>query len=428
MSAPPTVLAKFPESLSFLFEPSRYKVAYGGRGGAKSWGIARALLIKGAEKPIRVLCAREFQSSIQDSVHKLLSDQIYALGLDSFYLIEKATIKGANGTTFGFEGIRNNVKELKSYEGADFCWVEEAANVSKSSWEVLIPTIRREGSEIWVSFNPELDTDETYKRFVLTPPPKSIVRKVSYSDNPWFPQVLRDEMETLKERDYDAYLNIWEGNCRVTLAGAVYANELRLATSEGRICKVPYDETQPVHTFWDLGWADCTSILFAQKIGFDYRVIDCFQDRLKKLPAYIKALQDKGYVYGTHYLPHDGEHESLGAPSIKKQIANAGYKPHVLPRVLKKQHGIDAVRGIFNRLYIDEVKGADFLQAVRHYTYDIDEHGQWSKEPKHDEHSHFADALQALGQSINAPTRRETAPVELVSYSPGDIGQGWLAT
>ena len=165
------VQAKFPDALSFLFQPSRYKVAYGGRGAAKSWAMARALIIKGAEKQIRVLCAREFQSSIQDSVHKLLSDQILALGLEAFYVIEKSTIKGLNGTTFGFEGIRNNVKELKSYEGADICWAEEAANVSKSSWEVLIPTIRREGSEIWISFNPELDTDETYKRFVLKPPP-----------------------------------------------------------------------------------------------------------------------------------------------------------------------------------------------------------------------------------------------------------------
>jgi phage terminase large subunit len=120
---------------------------------------------------LRVLCAREFQSSIRDSVHKLLCDQIKDLGLDSFYRIEQSAIFGMNGTEFSFEGIRHNVNKIKSYEGVDIAWVEEAQTTSKSSWETLIPTIRKEGSEIWVTFNPELDTDETYKRFVLKPPP-----------------------------------------------------------------------------------------------------------------------------------------------------------------------------------------------------------------------------------------------------------------
>lgn len=390
--------------------------------------MARALIIKGSEKPLRILCAREFQSSIQDSVHKLLTDQIFNLGLEAFYTIEKATIKGINGTTFGFEGIRNNVKELKSYEGADICWVEEAANVSRSSWEVLIPTIRKSGSEIWISFNAELDTDETYVRFVADPPPNAIVRKVNYSDNPWFPDVLRQEMETLKTKDYDAYLNIWEGHCKTALAGAVYAKELREALTEGRICKVPYDKSQPVHTFWDLGFADCTSILFAQKIGFEYRVIDAYQSQLELLPHYIKVLQDRGYVYGTHYLPHDGDNGMLGAPSIKQQMVSAGYKAEVLQRVQKKADGLNAVRGIFNRLYFDEIKCADFIQALRRYAYRIDERGQWSKEPDHDEHSHYADALQALGQSINAPVKKRPSLDARPRYQMGDQGTAWLAT
>lgn len=422
------VQAKFPETLSCLFEPARYKVIYGGRGGAKSWGIARALLIKGAEKPIRVLCAREFQSSIQDSVHKLLSDQIEALGLDSFYTVEKATIKGLNGTTFGFEGIRNNVKELKSYEGADYCWVEEAANVSKSSWEVLIPTVRREGSEIWISFNPELDTDETYKRFVLNPPPNAIVRKVNHSDNPWFPQVLKDEMELLRVRDEDAYLNIWEGNCRVTLEGAIYASELREATLERRITRVPYDQRVPVHTFWDLGFSDCTSIWFAQKVGFDYHIIDFYQDRLKLLPHYLKVLQDRSYVYGTDYLPHDAEHGSLGSPAIAKQMKDMGRTVVTLERIPKVYLGINATRTLFNRFWFDEEKCADGLQNLRHYSYKIDEHGQWSKDPKHDENSHAADALRTLGESIGLPVKKQEGPtIQIMNISRDQESALWMA-
>src|SRR6185437_15618646 len=165
MASAHQIEANFPEKLSYLFKPKRYKVAYGGRGGAKSWGFARALLILGAQKPLRILCTRETQKSIGDSVHKLLDDQIKLLGLEKFYEVQKSAIIGANGTEFIFAGIRQNVHNLKSYEACDICWVEEAQTVSKSSWDVLVPTIRKEGSEIWVSFNPDLETDETYQRF-----------------------------------------------------------------------------------------------------------------------------------------------------------------------------------------------------------------------------------------------------------------------
>ena len=146
--------AEFPLKLQTLFQPSRYKVLYGGRGGAKSWGVARALLIKAAQSPLRILCAREFQTSIKDSVHKLLCDQIDSLGLQSFYEITQTSIRGKNGTEFSFVGLKNNVANIKSYEGVDICWVEEAQTTSRLSWNVLIPTIRKEGSEIWISFNP----------------------------------------------------------------------------------------------------------------------------------------------------------------------------------------------------------------------------------------------------------------------------------
>ena len=214
--------AEFPEKLSILFEQARYKVLYGGRGGAKSWGVARALLILGAKSPLRLLCAREFQTSIKDSVHKLLSDQIYALGLETFYEITQANIKGKNGTEFSFVGLKNNTTNIKSYEGVDICWVEEAQSVSKNSWNILIPTIRKENSEIWITFNPELETDETYQRFVVHAPENSIVQKINWSDNPWFPETLNLERLALKQRDVEAYNTVWEGLCRQTIDGAIF--------------------------------------------------------------------------------------------------------------------------------------------------------------------------------------------------------------
>jgi phage terminase large subunit len=421
--------AELPDALGFLFEPHRYKVAYGGRGGAKSWGFARALLIQGWEKNLRVLCAREFQNSIKDSVHKLLAEQIKTLDMGMSYEVQLTSIKNRqNGSEFSFEGLRHNIDKIKSYEGVDRCWVEEAKNVSKASWETLIPTIRKADSEIWVSFNPELETDETYKRFVLTPPPNSAVRKITYRDNPWFPQVLKDELNTLKERDEDAYLNVWEGHCRITLHGAIYAQELRQATLENRITKVPYDESQPVHTFWDLGWSDCTSIWFAQKVGFEYRLIDFYQNRLQKLAHYLKVLQDRGYIYGSHYLPHDADNESLGSESIAKTMGRI-HKVVVVPRVTEKVNGLKATREIFPRCWFDAEKCADGIQSLRHYRYEVDEYGQFSKFPLHDENSHGADAFETFARSINRKheVEQKTEYVQPV-YQAESAEVAWLAT
>ena len=188
---------KFPSKLKFLFEPHRYKVAYGGRGSGKSWSYARALLMMGAEKPLRVLCTREVQKSIKQSVHTLLKDQIQALGLGEFYEVVENAIRGKNGTEFNFAGLATNtVESIKSFEGVDIVWCEEAQNISKRSWDILIPTIRKPASEIWVTFNPYMDTDDTYKRFIINKPNNARIEKVNYTDNPFFPKVL-DRKRTL---------------------------------------------------------------------------------------------------------------------------------------------------------------------------------------------------------------------------------------
>lgn len=400
--------ARFPDKLQFLFQPHRYKVAYGGRGGAKSWGFARALLIQAASRQLRVLCARETQHSIAESVHKLLSDQVQALGLESFYTVQKATITGRNGSSFIFAGIKQNVGNLKSYEGCDICWVEEAQNVSKKSWEVLIPTIRKDGSEIWVSFNPDLETDETYQRFVVHPPHGACVVKVNWSDNPWFSGVLRQEMDHLREKDPDAYEHVYNGMCNTVVEGAIYKTQLIAADKEGRICRVPYDPVQPVHTFWDLGFGDNVSMWFAQSIGFDFRLIDFESDCLQDVGHYLKRLQDRPYVYGTHYLPHDAKAKTLaaGGRSVEQQIAAGGRKVQIVPK-LSVTDGIAAARAIFGRCWFDADKCADGVQALRHYRYEKDEQlGTYKKEPLHDWASHPADAFRYFAVAIREPQRQ----------------------
>jgi len=194
-------VAQFPEAFEFLFQPARYKCAYGGRGAGKSQSFARALLIQGAEKRLRILCLREFQKSIADSVHALLSDQVAALGLSDFYSIQNTTIVGRNGTEFIFAGLRHNAANIKSTEKIDRAWVEEAQVVSQASLDLLCPSVRAENSELWFSYNPVLDTDPVHKMFALNPPPNAIVRKINWDSNPWFPEVLRIEKDHLKQKD-----------------------------------------------------------------------------------------------------------------------------------------------------------------------------------------------------------------------------------
>lgn len=224
--------AQFPAKFNFLFRPARYKVAHGGRGGAKSWAFARALLIKGAQAPVRVLCARELQVSIADSVYKLLKEQIEELGLQAYYEVQKSGIYGSNGTEFIFAGIRSNVTKIKSMEGVDVAWVEEAQSISAASWDVLIPTIRKPGSEIWVSFNPDLDRDPTYKRFVLNPPPGAVVVEVSWADNPWLPEPLRIEKDYLYRTDPEAAAHVWGGKTRRNSNAQVLRGRYRIEAFE----------------------------------------------------------------------------------------------------------------------------------------------------------------------------------------------------
>ena len=397
--------AEFPEKLSILFDKSRYKVLYGGRGGAKSWGIARALLIIGARKPTRILCAREFQTSIKDSVHKLLSDQIVAMGLTQFYEITQNAIRGANGTEFSFVGLKNNVANIKSYEGCDICWVEEAQTTSKLSWNVLIPTIRKEGSEIWISFNPELETDETYQRFIVNTPENCIVQRINWSDNPWFPETLKLEKDALFVRDREAYNTVWEGVCRQTVDGAIFAKEMQQAEFEGRITRVPYDPVKPVIAVFDIGWADATAVWFVQFIGMETRLIRYYETTQTTISQILAKMQTFGYVYDILYLPHDAQNKTLAANgrSIEEIVRNAGFNVRIIDRT-PITDSINAARTIFPKCYFDRENTHEGLQCLRHYRYDVNpETGNFSQKPLHDNYSHGADAFRYIGLMINEP-------------------------
>jgi phage terminase large subunit len=423
------IRASFPPKLRFLSEPHRYKILYGGRGGAKSWGIARILLLMGAERQLRILCAREFQNSIAESVHHLLEEQIGILGLESIYTVQKASIQATNGSEFAFVGLRHSVGNLKSYEGFDIVWVEEAQVVSKQSWQVLIPTIRKENSEIWVSFNPDLESDETYRRFVLNPPPGAVVVKVNWQDNPWFPDVLRKEMEHLRATDPDAYQHIWEGCCNTTLEGAIYADQLRQVDREQRIKAIPYDPSRPVWTFWDLGFGDNTSIWFVQAFPYEYRMIDFISNHGKALPYYLKELQDRGYIYAKHCIPHDGKAKQLGTgKSIEEMMRATGIPVDIVPS-FSVTDGINAARTLFPMVWFDADKCTDGIQALRHYCWKVNQQtGQVMNEPDHNWASHPADAFRYFAVGIKYEGQpNPDYPIDGMNWNYSNQQQGWMA-
>lgn len=202
---------EIPVAFSPLLDPARYKVYYGGRGATRSWSFARVLIAQAYERRMRIGCFREYQTNIQESVHQVLASQINLLGLNSHFQVDNNSIRSSAGSEFIFKGFRQDPDGIKSLEGLDRAWVEEAHTLSRKSLNILRPTVRNPGSELWFSLNTNEDHDPIYQDLILHPPPNSVVRLVTFRDNPWFPPELEAERKAMLAYDTDAYMNVWEG-------------------------------------------------------------------------------------------------------------------------------------------------------------------------------------------------------------------------
>lgn len=396
--APDAPQLALPAALAGIWQPSRYKVMHGGRGGGKSWSVAGVLLTMAASRPLRILCAREIQKSIKQSVHQLLTDLIARLGLGSFFEVLETEIRGINGSQFFFAGLQSHtVDSIKSFEGCDIVWVEEAHGVSKKSWDVLIPTIRKEGSEIWLTLNPDMETDETYQRFISTPSPDTWVTAINWRDNPWFPRVLDEERRKAKRSMLaDDYAHIWDGRPRRVSAGAIYRHEVESLYLENRARDVPYDPTLPVHTVWDLGWNDAMTITMVQRGPQDVRVIDYIEDSHHTLDWYVAQLDKRPYRWGTDYLPHDGKTRNFQTGKSTEQLLREMGRRQVRSQVRATdvEEGIKSARMLFPRCYIDRNKAARLLECLKRYQRRIHSVTNEPMEPLHDEFSHGADCFR----------------------------------
>lgn len=419
MVAERIVRAQFPAKLAPLFRPHRYKALRGGRGALKSWSVARALLTIGVQQPKRILCAREFQSSIKDSVHKLLSDQIGLLGYGQDYHIEKQAIYGPQGTEFAFTGLSDQSAEsLKSYEGFDICWVEEGQVVSERSWQILLPTIRKEDSEVWVTFNPELESDPTWVRFVAQLPPECFGIELNWRDNPWFSSALKAERErderNLPKIEYDW---IWEGKCRPAVSGAIYAEEIARLQEERRFGEFPYDPFHLVHPVFDLGWNDHMVIGFWQRHISQLRLIDYIEVDHTTLDACSREMRERQYSYGTVFLPHDGDHgdyRSDQGKSARQILEGLSWKVEVLPR-RDIEAGIRETRMALKQVFADR-KCAPWLEHMKRYRRVIPKTTNEAGAPMHDVHSHCADMTRYAAQAAPLMTDQQGVKLSPIAY------------
>lgn len=312
MSAPNL---RLPSVYRFLFHGDyRYRAAFGGRGSAKSHSFAAALLIKARARPLRVLCCREIQDSIKHSVKRLLDDKIHQCGFDGFFSSTLTEIIGANGSHFVFGGLRSNPDAIKSLEGIDIAWVEEASRISARSLELLIPTIRKPGSEIWFTWNPERDNDPVDVMFRgATPHPNAmVVGPINFDQNPFFPAVLREEMEWDRRRDPERYGHVWLGDYRRNSEGRVFHN--------WRVAE--FDTPSEVERFYlgaDFGFAVDPTVLVrcyieGRTLYVDYEVwavkceIDRTPDLFDKVPESRKwpLIADSANPQTISYLRRNG--------------------------------------------------------------------------------------------------------------------------
>ena len=385
-----------------------FYVFHGGRGGGKSWEIADFLLIIGTTAKHRILCCREVQKSIKQSVHKLLSDRIAAMGLSSFYEILETEIRGKNGTEFSFAGLLNHtVDSVKSFEGATITWIEEAQTVSKHSLDILIPTVIRTANPmIIMSLNPRLPQDAVYADYIAKEREDTLVVQVNYTDNPHCPSEIKNLAEAMMNDDFDKYEHVYLGKPKEIADGAIYKAEFEQIKRENRICKVPHDLNLPVYTSWDLGILDPTAIWFFQIYGKEVRVIDYYEANNEPLAHYARILDEKtqsfGYRYEKHFAPHDIAARDLSSGVSREQtMATLGYRMTKGAR-LGVEDRIEATRQMLKNCWFDADKCKHGVKALQNYRREFnDKLDQFKATAVHDWASHGSDAFGEGALNIN---------------------------
>lgn len=410
-----TLRVEVPRKLKPLLANKRYKGAKGGRGGAKSHFFAEQVILRAYMRPTRIVCIREVQNSIKDSVKQLLIDKINKFGLMPAFDVLDSEIRGPNDSIIVFKGMQSyNASNIKSLEGYDIAWVEEAQTLSQHSLDLLRPTLRKEGSELWFSWNPRFKTDPVDMFFSKNPPADAVSVHINWSDNPWFPEVLRKEMLHDFAVDEDKAEHIWNGAYGAS-QGAILARWINKAERDGRINNnVVFDpHGAPIEVSGDLGFRDTASWWFWQRRLGGFALLAYDGDNGLDADDWIPRIQEMitslgGKSVGKIWLPSDAKAKTFQSKhtSMEKFITAFGAGRIAIVPQSKKLDQISASRAVvptceFNRERCEA--GIDGLTAWE-FEYN-EETNVFSREPLHNWASHPSDAF-----SYGAQMMREAEP------------------
>ena len=383
-----------PEIFQGLYHPYRYKIYHGGRGGAKSWSFADAILTIGGQRKTRILCAREIQDSIDESVKQLLDDRIKARNQQWFWRSTKKEIFGLNGSNIIFSGLYRNIDSIKSKEGIDICWIEEGDRASQESLTKLFPTIRKDGSEIWISFNPRSAKDPVYKRFLAYPEdngPDTLVQQVNYYDNPWFTKALRAEMEWDKSHDPDKYNHVWLGQVAKISDEIVFSGKWRIDNFRPPAGTVFYYGA-------DWGFANDPTTLVRCWVDMDKRQLFIDQEawQIGCEIDHTPALFDK--VPGSRKWVITGD---SARPEIISYLVRNGFKI----RKSKKGKGSveDGVEFLRSFEIIVHERCKHTIDELSLYAYKVDKHTGDILPVIEDKNNHIIDPLRYATEKLRKP-------------------------
>jgi len=398
-----------------LLSPARYKAAWGGRGSGKSWFFASMMIEDHLANPgMRSVCIREVQKSLKESAKRLLEATIEKFGLkeaDGFRVLTDR-IDTPGGGTIIFQGMQDHTAEsIKSLEGFNRAWVEEAQTLSARSLQLLRPTIRAPGSELWFSWNPRRKDDPVDAMFRGgEAPTNSTVIKANWGDNPWFPDELEQERLDCLRDNPDQYEHIWNGDYVTVAEGAYFAQHLAKARAEGRIGVVAADPLMRLRTFWDIGGtgakADACAIWVAQFVGQQIRVVDYYEAQGQPLAAHVAWLRSSGYDGCEIVLPHDGAtHDKVHQVSYESALREALFPVTVVPNqgAGAAAARIEAARRLFPSIWFNEATTEGGLAALGWYHERRDESRNIGLGPEHDWASHGADAFGLMCVAYKPP-------------------------
>lgn len=412
----------------------RYTASWGGRGSAKSRTFGLMTAVKGdifatQGKTGVILCAREFQNSLRDSS---FAEVAAAINSDAYlktrWIVGREFIRHVTGKVeYVFRGLHSNVESIKGLARILLAWADEAEQILEDSWAVLIPTVREEGSEIYVTWNPGTERSATHKRFRESPTSQMVVVEMNWRDNPYFPAVLEEERLADKEARPDDYAHIWEGEFKTVFKGSYFSRDLTKARVDGRITDVAPDPLMTLRAYWDIGGtsakADACTIWIVQFIGQKINVLDYYEAIGQPLATHVQWLRSNGYGDALCVLPHDGvKHDTVYSVTYESALSEAGFNVEVVPNqgTGAATMRIEAARRLFGKIWFNDKPTEPGRKALAAYHENWDDDRGIGRGPVHDWASHGADSFGLMCVHYEEPT------ITKRKATRGRGGGGWM--